>query len=72
MSAYVRRGRRIADLIVDRGEYLVVELADRRRVRWAKNKPMHILEFGSLNPHNANFVRGGKIIETIIPRETKP
>lgn len=62
MSEYVRRGKRIADLISYAGEYLIVETKDRRRVRWAFDKPMQLIEFGSLNPANPNYVEGGKVI----------
>ena len=65
MSEYVRKGGRLADLIRDEGDYLVVELKDRRRVRWQKTGDIEVIEFGSLNPKNENYVTGGKVLRTV-------
>ncbi len=61
---YVRRGKRLADLIREEATYLVVELKDQRRVRWPKDKRNTLLAFGSLNPKSANYEPGGKIVGT--------
>jgi len=42
--------------------YIVVELKDGRRVRWATDGINRVIEFGSLNPANANYRVGGKVI----------
>ncbi len=65
--AYIRRGKRVADLIRDEDDYLVVELSNRRRVRWYRDRKMFGLEGCSLNPENENYVPGGKVIETYPP-----
>lgn len=64
-SEYARRGKTIADLICEEDHYIVVELKDRRRVRWARRGNVEVIEFGSLNPKNANYVPGGKVLRTV-------
>lgn len=62
---YARKKGRVADIISDEGDYFVVELSNRRRVRWKKDGTIDVIEFGSLNPHNENYFPCGKILETV-------
>lgn len=66
-EAYVRRpGRKgVSDLIREEADYLVVERSNQRRVRWPADGTNEILEFGSLNPNNPNYVRGGKVLRRV-------
>ena len=62
---YVHRGRRKADLVREEDDYFVVDThKDNRRVRWPKDGRNRVIEWGSLNPKNANYVPGGKALRT--------
>jgi hypothetical protein len=63
---YARRRSTLADLIKERGRTLTVELPSGKRTTWTAGKhTIEIIEFGSLNPNEPNYIPGGKILRTI-------
>jgi hypothetical protein len=62
-NEYVRRpGRKgTSDLIRYGVDYIVVQRSDGRRVRWPLDGQNELIEWGSLNPQNANYQLGGRV-----------